>query len=138
VDVIRFPHRSKWRAYSYLEGGQNVVRQWIEAEDIPVAELATLVNLIDLYEANGPVAIDQYTKDLGDGFYGLVVLRKGGTNPVLIFCEGPIDKEFEITFLAGGFWRGKTVRPYHAIGYAKEHFETLRHHPDQRIHEPIA
>ncbi len=114
-----------------------MIHQWMNAEDIPLADRMMLQGLIDIYEAGGIGTICTYVINLGEGLYGLLAKRKGGVNPCPIFCFGPIDKEGEITFLAGAFRPNKTLRPFYALGFAKERLEILRTNPDRRQHESI-
>ena len=137
MDVIQFPYRPLCRAYFYVEEGNNVIQKWLDDEGITLADRAALKSLIDIYEAGGIGVISTTVLELGDGLFGMLVKRKGGVHPCPIFCLGPVDTDSEITFLAGAVRPKKQLRPYHAIGFAKERYEILQRDSTRRRYEPI-
>jgi hypothetical protein len=119
--------RPRYAAHFFLEEGVNVVRKWFWAQDNPEVEWAAFESLLDIYESGGPRSIAASTVDLGGGFYGLKVMRRGGVLPCPIFTQGPFDLETEITFLVGARWDDvkKRVRPFGSVGMAEENLEVL-------------
>jgi hypothetical protein len=133
VDVIPF-RRSAFSVYSFVEGGMDVVRAWFSAEANWEVEWPAFCMFLDIYEAGGFASIAYSTEDLGDGFFGLKIPRRGGTPACPIFVKGPFDEATEITFLLGARWdeRQKIVRPYGSVGTARENLEVLLGSPTRR------
>jgi hypothetical protein len=124
--VIQFP-KAKYSVYFFMEEGVNVVHRWFWTQDDPEVNWAAFRMLLDIYESGGPDSIAASTVDLGDGFCGLKVIRRGGILPCPIFRLGPFDEETEITFLLGARWDDarKRIRPFGAVGTAEENLEVL-------------
>lgn len=137
MGVISFPYKPIYRAYFYLEAGQNVIQEWMNEEAIPYPDQLVLQNLIDIYEAAGLGAISTYVVDVGEGLCGLLAKRRDGVYPCPLFCCGPFDDEGEITFLAGAFRPHKMLRPRYAPGLAQDRLEILLKDPTRRWHESI-
>lgn len=141
MGVIRlFPERPPHRAYFYVpaDGSMDVIAKWFHESETPNAERITFANFIDIYQANGLIGIEPFVVEFEYGLYGLQIKRKGGTNPCPIFCRGPFDPAREITFLAGAFFHKKTLRPYAAIGSARDNLETLVGDRARRRGEPTS
>jgi hypothetical protein len=133
VNVITF-RKAEHAVYFFFIGNVNVVRKWFNDEQIGDVEWPAFQALLDIYESGGPRSIQACTIDLGNGFLGLKVMRRGGVLPCPIFRLGPFDEEMEITFLAGARWdeQKKRVRPFSAIGEAEENLELLLEDPRRR------
>jgi hypothetical protein len=127
--------RSEYSVYSFTEtDGRTVIEKWFDDNDIPELLWYDLFTRWDFFKNYGHNSIRSSVVDLGGGFYGLMVPRKGGPSACPIFCYGPFDKETEITFLAGARWdeKLKRVRPFSAIGTAEENLEILLEHRHRR------
>ena len=133
MNVIQFGKRG-YAVYFFVEEGVNVVREWFWNQENPDVEWAAFQALLDIYESGGVESIAASTMDLGLGFYGLKVVRRGGVLPCPIFSLGPFDEGTEITFLVGARWDDtrKRVRPFGAVGAAEENLEVLRANPKRR------
>ena len=134
MDVIEFK-RAEYAVYLYIEDdGRTVLERWFEDNEIPEVIWGGIYALWDIYEAGGPLSKQASVIDLGNGFYGLLVPRKGGVSACPIFRFGPFDEETEITFLAGAKWddNAKRVRPYSAVGTAEENLEVLLERTNRR------
>ena len=134
VRVIQFK-RPQYSVYAYVEeNGRTVLEQWFAENEAPDVVYAAMYALWDIYEAGGIFSIRASVIDLEDGFYGLVIPRKGGFLACPIFCCGPFDEQTEITFLAGARWddKLKRVRPFSAKGTAEENLDILLQKPNRR------
>ena len=137
MHVIQFPICRAW--FFLDENRENVIRKWLNENDVSDADRVSLQALLDIYEGSGFHAIVASTVDLGEGFHALRSSRKGGIEPCPVFCAGPTG-ENEITFLAGARWdsKAKTVRPTYAVGVAKENLEELLKDRQRRVRERVA
>ncbi len=134
MNVIPFRREAKYVVHFFLEDGQNVVRKWFSKEEIAEVEWVAFRALLDIYESGGVASIQASIIDLGDGFFALKCVRRGGVLPCPIFRLGPFDEEMEITFLAGARWdeQKKRIRPFSAVGEAEENLELLLEDPRRR------
>lgn len=126
MNVIPFK-KAEYVVYFFVEEGVSVVETWFRSQENPDVERAAFWALLDIYQGGGPESIRASTLDLGSGFLGLKVVRRGGILPCPIFVLGPFDEKTEITFLAGARWDDtkKRVRPFSAVGTAEENLEAL-------------
>ncbi len=136
MDVIPFARTGRaYSVYVFVEdSGRTALEQWFDDNEVPAIIWAGIFALWDIYENCGPFSIRASTMDLGSGFYGVLVPRKGSVSACPIFRFGPFDEETEITFLAGAKWddSAKRVRPYSAVGTAEENLEVLLERPHRR------
>jgi hypothetical protein len=116
--------------------GENVIRRWLDEQDIPGPDRNALQSVIDICEYSGPEAVRSCTLDLGEGFYGLLSRRKGGPELSPVFCHGPVG-DSDITFLAGALLVGKKLKPKYAVGIAEENLEMLRKYPERWRRERV-
>jgi hypothetical protein len=134
VNVITLK-RPRYAIHSYVEDdGRTVLERWFDDHEIPEVIWGGIYALWDIYEGGGPLSIRASVIDLGNGFYSLLVPRRGGVSACPIFRFGPFDEETEITFLAGAQWddKLKRVRPFSAVGIAEENLELLLQKPKRR------
>jgi hypothetical protein len=126
VNVIPF-RKPEFSVHFFLDGAMDVVGAWFSSEANREVEWPAFWMFLEIYRAGGLGAISHSIEDLGDGFLGLKVPRRGGTPACPIFVKGPFDESTEITFLLGARWdeRQKVVRPYGSVGTAKENLEVL-------------
>lgn len=125
MNVIPF-RRAEFSVYSFVEGdGRTIVERWFDENGLQATVWSEVYALWDFYRSYGPDSIRSSIFDLEEGFHGLSVPRSSGFCPVFKF--GPFDELTEITFLAGARWddRKKQLRPYSALGTAKENLEVL-------------
>ncbi len=115
---------------------RNVIRLWLDENDIQVPDRSALQALIDICEYSGPKALASCTIDLGSGFFALSSRRRGGPELSPVFCHGPFS-DSEITFLAGARLENGQLKPRYAAGIAEENLEVLQRHPDRRRREPF-
>jgi len=140
VSVIEFkkPEEAKYAVYSFIEdSGRTVFEEWFAANGISDILWGGIYALWDIYEAGGPLSISTSVIDLENGFYGLLVPRKGDVTACPVFRFGPFDEATEITFLAGAKWddKLKRVRPFSAVGTAEENLAVLLERPYRRRRE---
>jgi hypothetical protein len=132
--VIPFK-KAEFLVWFFAESGNNVVWRWFQSCKNPDMDWIAFQALLDIYKAGGYNSIRYSTIDLGDGFYGLKVQRRGEAVCCPIFTLGPTDSENEITFLVGARWDEvkKRIRPYGAVGMAEENLELLRDDRTRRL-----
>lgn len=124
------------RVWFYVSDGSNIIRQWLTDIKASSADRVALQSLVQICEFSGPRGLSSNMLDLGDGFFALKCIRKGGMGLSPVFCEGPFS-DTEITFLAGARLVGKTLRPRYAKGVAEENLEELRKDPQRRRRERV-
>ena len=80
------------------DGGCNVIRLWLDREDIGASQRNLLQLHIDLIESGGPAMVPGCCIALENDFHRLNIrARKGATPMTPVFCYGPFT-ESELGF----------------------------------------
>jgi hypothetical protein len=134
VQVIYLP---RWRIRFFLDDmGRNVIRLWLDEQEVQGPDRSALQSVIDICEYSGPHAVRCSILDHGEGFFSLLSSRKGGPELSPVFWIDPVV-DTDITFLAGALLVGKQLKPKYAVGIAEENLETLRKYPGRWRRERI-
>jgi len=135
--VILLP---QWPIYCFVtHRGDNVIREWLQAEKVPKTQIANFQAKIDAYERGGPelnpgliagpVAKKIYKMKV-KGHKGHVQLR-----PML--CYGPFQNS-EVTLLFGAIEKDFKLRPDNCKDQAQRNREILIADPRRRRRERVA
>lgn len=130
----------KWKVYCYLEGlrRENTVREWLESERVPVAQIAAFQDKIDTLEEHGPEMVPGFISETPvarDIFKMKVKGNKGMKQLRPMCCRGPFGPN-EYTILFGAVERDNRL-PKDTTKRAQNNLKALKADPSRRVHERL-
>ena len=132
----------EWKVYCYL-GGQrreNVVKAWLKAERISVAQVAAFQEKIDTLERSGPEMVPGFITDkpVAKDVHKMKVKGNKGLKQLRpMCCRGPFSPK-EYTILAGAIEKDGKLIPEGVKATAQRNRESLLADPTRRVHERLA
>jgi len=132
----------EWRVYCYLGGMRrdNVVREWLAAESVSVAQIAAFQEKIDALEMSGPTMVPGFISEtpVAKDIYKMKIKGNKGRKQLRpMCCRGPFGPK-EYTILAGAVERDGKLVPENVKDTARLNLNELRADPTRRVHERLA
>jgi len=133
---------NKWKVYFYLEGlrRNNVIRDWLEEERVPVAQIAAFQDKIDTLEERGPEMVPGFISDtpVAKDIYKMKIKGNKGMKQLRpMCCRGPFGPR-EYTILCGAVEKDNRLIPVDAKKRAQDNLKVLRADATRRVHERLA
>jgi hypothetical protein len=137
VRVIFLP---RWPIYCFVSRrGENVIREWLDAEKVPRTQIANFQAKIDSFERGGPelnpgLIVGPVAKDI----YKMKIKgNKGHMQLRPMLCYGPFGNT-DVTLLVGAIEKDSKLRPENCKSQAQENRRTLIADRGRRRRERIA
>jgi hypothetical protein len=128
----------QWKVYCFLsQRGENVIREWLAAEKVSIAQRAIFQAKIDSLERGGPdinpgLIVGPIAKDI----YKMKIKgNKGHVQLRPLLCRGPFG-DFEYTLLVGAIEKDFKL-PKGIKEKAQDNRDILLHNRDRRRRERI-
>jgi len=115
----------------------NVIRRWLDEENIALSQRSRLQLQIHLIESGGPEVVPGCIVPVNEeGFCAMNIVAKGQTPITPVFCYGPFT-DSEITLLTGAPIQNGLLRAQDVLPIARHNLEILIANPGRRRRERI-
>lgn len=132
---------TSWRVYCFLsQRGDNVIRDWLDKEKVPIAQRADFQLKIRLLESGGPDLVPGFiteTPVAKDIYKAKIKGNKGWVQLRPLLCKGPVLMDREFTFLFGAIEKDRILIPKDCKERAQENRKILLADPSRRRHEGV-
>lgn len=130
-----------WRVFCFLDEQQgsttNVIRRWLDEENVVPAQRSLLQLQIHLIESGGPEVVPGCIVPVGDeGFYTMNIATKGQPPITPVFCYGPFS-DSEITLLTGAPIHKGLLQAGDVLPIARHNLDILIANPGRRRRERV-
>lgn len=131
----------EWRVYFYLGGRRrsNVIRDWLERESVPLAQIAAFQDKTDTLEQSGPAMVPGFISEtpVARGIYKMKIKGNRGWKQLRpMCCRGPFAPN-EYTILAGAVERDGKLDPQDVKFAAISNLSELRTDRTRRVRERL-
>jgi len=114
----------QWKVYFYLAGlrRDNIIRAWLKAEAISIAQVAAFQDKIDTLEKSGPGMVPGFISDtpVANNIYKMKIKGNKGMKQLRpMCCRGPFGAN-EYTILVGAIEKDRKLIPANAKQRAQE------------------
>ncbi len=132
----------EWRVYFYLAGRRrdNVIRAWLRAEGISVAQIAAFQDKIDTLEESGPDMVPGFISEtpVAKDIYKMKIKGNKGMKQLRpMCCRGPFGPR-EYTILIGATEKDGKLIPADVKKRAQDNLMALIADPTRRVRERLA
>jgi hypothetical protein len=133
---------AEWKVYFYLGGlrRDNVIRAWLKAEAISVAQIAAFQDKIDTLEQSGPDMVPGFISDtpVARDIYKMKIKGNKGMKQLRpMCCRGPFGPR-EYTILIGAVEKDRKLIPADVKERAQDNRTALIADRTRRVRERLA